>query len=178
MRGNWDTMRTVGSRQVELWEQGSTSGLLKWVEQIDERQSTSLMVIQAQALFQSLNIPCQAHVFEGKDAHEHLLDSVEKYFISAGPTSGKVRGTVLQPIFLQRPQHSLLIVGLERMLSGNRHLVVFDPAYQPPRAIRRHLQGKRSWMFGTLALRSYRRDRAYLARFERFETLRMLDRTL
>jgi len=135
---------------------------------------------EVQALMKSLQIPCKVHAFEGENAYQELLDSVETYFEDSQTSvpGHHVYGTTCPPIFLQRPNHSLTIVGIERSPSGQRRLLVFDPAYQPPRAFRRSCQSKfhllpRS-VFVRRVLDSYRRDEGYLKGFKSFETLRLV----
>lgn len=76
------------------------------------------------------------------------------------------------PMFLQRPQHSITIVGIERLQSGKRRLVAFDPAWNPPSKVRSPLSEAdcRGWR-GQLLLRRYRKRQRYLSRFKEFETL-------
>nr|POE94282.1 zinc finger with ufm1-specific peptidase domain protein [Quercus suber] len=92
---------------------------------------------EAEALFLSLEIPCTGTVFQGNRAWEELLDAVEKYFTTTASAiySSKVHRTDRMPIFLQRPRHSITVVGIERMTKGKRRLLVFDPAWRPPRAV-------------------------------------------
>lgn len=135
---------------------------------------------EVQALMKSLEIPCKVHAFEGRDAYKELLDSVEAYFKNGQDeeVEPNVYGTTASPMFLQRPNHSLTIVGIERSPSGRRWLLVFDPAYQPPRAFRRSLKGKPHLLPQPLVVRtvlkSYRRNEAYLKKYKSFETLRLI----
>lgn len=142
---------------------------------VQEQFTLLITFIQAQALLKSLKIPCKVHAFEGKDAHQKLLDSVEAYFTACDHSlvAAKVYQTNRRPIFLQRPHHSLTIIGFERLRSGSRRLLVFDPAFQPPRALRRLLQEKPHFLFARPVRRSYRKDMAYLRRFGTFETLQI-----
>ncbi|KAK0364917.1 hypothetical protein LTR91_022751 [Friedmanniomyces endolithicus] len=157
---------------------------------------------EAEALLLSLGVPCTGHVFKGPEAWIELLDSVEEYFssscaLSAPPdgkavkaisdetplkcegNGGSVISTTRPPIFLQRPGHSITIIGLSRSTSGKRHLLVFDPAWSPPSALRRRGGGGNEaptcgecegwaakWM-----LRQYRKGGRYLGRWREFETV-------
>ena len=66
----------------------------------------------------------------------------------------------------------MTVVGIERALSGKRYLLVFDPAWRPPSAIRRPLKDNecRGWHAQYLH-RFYRKSEKYLKRFTSFETL-------
>ncbi|GAB7338631.1 hypothetical protein MBLNU457_5364t1 [Dothideomycetes sp. NU457] len=141
---------------------------------------------EAETLFALLGIRTTARVFTGKRCWIELHDYVQAYFsaetMADGAKSGavegkgKVRMTGKSPIFLQRPRHSLTIVGLEVSPSGRRRLIVFDPGYSPPasmvsateRADRKVKEGKEERV-----LAFYRRGERYLKRFEGFETLHL-----
>jgi zinc finger-containing ubiquitin peptidase 1 len=129
--------------------------------------------IQAQALFQSLNVPCTAKVFAGKKAWQELLDAIEEYFTpSVRSTSiARVHQTKLPPVFLQRPRHSITVVGIERLQNGKRRLLTFDPGYRPPAALRKASQSRYSQVSAWLILWRYQRDEAYLKRYQSFEIL-------
>lgn len=134
------------------------------------------------ALLQSLNIPCEANVFPSspgsKNAYKELLDYVEKYFSNASSasldsTKTKVHQTSLPSIYLQRPGHSLTIVGLEKRHDASRALLVFDPAYSPPADIERALRQGKAFKHPKSDLRKYRRGELYLKRYARFEILHL-----
>lgn len=92
----------------------------------------------------------------------------------AGATNEQVGvvQTPRAPIFLQRPQHSVTIVGLERLHSGKRRLLIFDPAWHPPSGMRDEVSrtGGLRWK-ESLMLRRYRQSERSLKRFDAFETL-------
>ncbi|PPJ61203.1 hypothetical protein CBER1_10282 [Cercospora berteroae] len=129
---------------------------------------------EAEALMLSLQIPCTGYVFEGKYAYRELLDFVEKYFSQTDHETGSsiVNQTGLMPLFLQRPGHSMTIIGFQKTRSGGRSLLVFDPAWQAPSTIREsidvysHSRWKRH-----RTLKMYRKSERYLARFSGFEIL-------
>ncbi|EME44426.1 hypothetical protein DOTSEDRAFT_72042 [Dothistroma septosporum NZE10] len=132
---------------------------------------------EAEALMLSLRIPCTGRVFDGKGAWDRLLDSIDVYFSSAARDSiyGKVRVTGCMPIFLQRPKHSITVVGFERTRSGKRRLLFFDPAWRPPAHIMRPLDFKLSGMRASLTHRMYRKNQWVLNKsFQAFETLEIL----
>ncbi|KAH0376086.1 hypothetical protein KCU92_g9931, partial [Aureobasidium melanogenum] len=133
---------------------------------------------EAEALLLSLEIPCTGSAFQGKTAWQQLLDYAEAYFSTsfaqsvATSESQHVHLTEKPPIFLQRPSHSLTIVGLIRFRSGKRKLLTFDPAWQPPSLIRIPLSEKqhRDWKMKWL-LKRYTKSERYLKRYSAFETL-------
>ena len=116
-----------------------------------------------------------------------MLDYVQGYFsgrvadrsfdtIKQGPELDveSVRMTNKPPIFLQRPRHSLTIVGVEVTPSGRRRLIVFDPGYDPPASLTRAIERKdRKVEKGKeeRVLTYYRRGERYLKRFDGFEIL-------
>lgn len=80
--------------------------------------------------------------------------------------------TLLPPIFLQRPQHSLTIVGISRTVSGKRRLLTFDPAWQAPKAMRGSMGVEKcSGWAARRVLGSYVKGERYLKRFGGFETV-------
>ncbi|KAH9826052.1 zinc finger protein with UFM1-specific peptidase domain protein [Teratosphaeria destructans] len=127
---------------------------------------------EAEALLLSLGIECTGSVFSGKTAYLQLLDAVELYF-SAFPASipgGKIHKTSRLPIFFQRPRHSLTIVGIERFRDGTRKLLVFDPAWRPPGAMRNETLVGRGWK-AKLVLREYEKGERSLNKWKEFEIL-------
>ena len=147
--------------------------------------NTLLINLQAQALFSSLKIPCKADRFQdikgGARAEEQLLDSVEHYFSTSVTTSlprnsTKVQNTGLPPMYLQRPRHSMTIVGFEKRKDGSRSLLVFDPAYNPSREMLRLLSlasSASSIEHSVSLIKPYRRGTKYFKRYHAFETLHL-----
>ncbi|KAK5630713.1 hypothetical protein RRF57_006428 [Xylaria bambusicola] len=154
---------------------------------------------EAQAMFISLQIPCEAEGFKSPKegvAEAALFASVQKYFESAAFDSrDKVRCTELPPIYFQHRGHSLTIVGLERRASGSLKLLVFDPMFHDPEGVVRlagrtaaahHDGGARDTDRNHKirnriihrnpdgALRLYRRGNNYLRKYREFELLRQL----
>ncbi|TGJ86438.1 hypothetical protein E0Z10_g2305 [Xylaria hypoxylon] len=148
---------------------------------------------EAQAMFISLKIPCEAEGFKSpnKDgaAEAALFASVQKYFESASfDPRDKVRCTNLPPIYFQHRGHSLTIVGLEKRTSGSLKLLVFDPMFHDPEGVIRlvgraghHGNAKedRNKIRNLIhrnpesALRLYRRGNNYLKKYHEFELLRL-----
>ncbi|KAI2643474.1 peptidase family C78-domain-containing protein [Xylaria nigripes] len=141
---------------------------------------------EAQAMFQSLKIPCDAEDFklEEKGASETaLVASIQKYFESVPfNADDKVRRTNLPPIYFQHRGHSLTIVGLERRVSGSLKLLVFDPMYHDPKVLTRLVGGAKEDHSKLLTpvlwhpdatLNLYRRGNKYLRRFSAFEILKL-----
>ncbi|WPH00635.1 Hypothetical protein R9X50_00346500 [Acrodontium crateriforme] len=133
---------------------------------------------EAEALLLSKSIACTGHAFQGRDAADQLLRFVENYFSSdktSDSSGSKVHNSTRPPIFLQRPQHSITIVGFERTRSGNRRLLTFDPAYQPPSKMRELTEGAdessyQGWV-ARWTLRQYRKGPRYLGRYKQYECL-------
>jgi hypothetical protein len=118
-------------------------------------------------------MPCTPKVFTGIAAWQDLLDAVENYFKLAIQPSlhACVYQTKLPPIFLQRPRHSLTIVGIEKLRNGKRRLLTFDPGYRAPMALMKPHGAVHSKMSARLILWIYRRDETYLKRYRGFESL-------
>ncbi|RWA11147.1 hypothetical protein EKO27_g3963 [Xylaria grammica] len=146
---------------------------------------------EAQAMFISLKIPCEAEGFKSsKDgaAEAALFASVQNYFEKASFSPGdKVRCTNLPPIYFQHRGHSLTIVGLEKRASGSLKLLVFDPMFHDPDGVIRLVERtshrssvKEDRKIRNLihrnpdsALRLYRRGNNYLKKYHEFEILRL-----
>lgn len=132
--------------------------------------------IQAQALCLSLSIPCDVNVFSdkpnGPQAYEQLLSAVEQYFEPAVRDADfKVHKTLLPPIYLQQPGHSLTIVGLEKRRDGTSNLLAFDPTFRTSPSMnalvgRSSIRTARPEVLG-----AYRRGQAQLRRHRDFEVL-------
>lgn len=109
-----------------------------------------------------------------KTAYQDLLDYVESYFSSKKvDEESKVHCTSLMPIYLQRPRHSLTIVGIERRHDGSRSLLVFDPGYDPPQDIIRALSTGTGIKHPKSVLNAYRKSERYLKRYRGFEALQI-----
>lgn len=134
-------------------------------------------VVQVHAIYQNLDIPCKVNQFSDSNttfADEGLLDWVQAYFESAAmPDNKKVQCTLKPPVYLQRPGHSLTIVGLEIMKDGTRNLLVFDPMYQAPKLMKEMVDaGPRRIVGPNYRLLSfYRRSQHRLQNYADFETL-------
>jgi len=135
---------------------------------------TLTLVNQAEAVLLHLGVSCTGTAFEGRNACGELFDFVEAYFADPGapyPKTG-VHKTSHPPIFLQRPNHSITIVGIERLRSGKRRLLTFDPAYRPPSVmLKSHADGDSKGWAAQRALWRYRKVENSLKRFTMFETL-------
>lgn len=134
-----------------------------------------LNCLQAETLLLHIKIPCTGTAFNGEDAWSRLLDHVETYYenaLSDDTVHQKVNQTSGLPIFLQRPQHSVTIVGIVKLKSGKRKILVFDPAWKPPPTI---IEVRQEWkrlsLKETLVLSRYCKSERYLKRFSAFETL-------
>ncbi|KAF7128629.1 hypothetical protein CNMCM5793_003417 [Aspergillus hiratsukae] len=134
---------------------------------------------EAQALFTSLRIDCEANsIGETREmrAHDALYAAVATYFRSACSLEAddKVFVTNLPPIYLQHQGHSLTIVGIEIRGDGGANLLVFDPMFKTPLAMRR-LSGPRAIasLDPTKVLKAYRRGTTYLQKYKVFELLKL-----
>ncbi|OCL03843.1 DUF1671-domain-containing protein [Glonium stellatum] len=174
---------------------GRTPGILKlqdliesaWDKGINEigRQQTGgirdtrkyIGTPEAQALFLNTEIDCSVDVFSDSpdgqlQAHDQLSLAVEKYFQQAAVDDGSnVYKTLLPPIYMQQPGHSLSIVGFERRRDGTCNLVCFDPMFHTSPSMhrlrgRRHLRTPRPEV-----MQAYRRTARQLRRHAAFEIL-------
>ncbi|KAJ4358908.1 hypothetical protein N0V95_002614 [Ascochyta clinopodiicola] len=136
---------------------------------------------EAQALFLSTEINCAVEMFSDLDtphgkiqAHDALLLAVERYFTQAAVSDGSnVHKTLLPPIYLQRPGHSLTIVGFERRSDDYCNLVVLDPVYATSPAMHKLIGRKNIKSSRPEVLHAYRRGPAHLRKFAAFEILRL-----
>ncbi|KAK7749889.1 hypothetical protein SLS53_000471 [Cytospora paraplurivora] len=136
---------------------------------------------EAQAMFVSLGVPCEAQGFKNKEqagkAEALLLVNVERYFQQAAGDfnpDDKVRCTRLPPIYFQHSGHSMTIVGIEKDLSGAANLLVFDPMFRDSAVIQERVGRKFTYKYPDHALKAYRRGHSYLKRYREFEVLRLV----
>jgi hypothetical protein len=133
---------------------------------------------EAQALFASLDIKCDASAFgnhDGKGAHNSLLQEIASYFRSGcSPENGnKVLQTRLPPVYFQHQGHSMTIIGFEVRKDGNANLLVFDPTFRTSPAIKRLMERSTDPQNPAKLLKIYRRGHAYLHKYREFETLKL-----
>ncbi|KAJ4988714.1 peptidase family C78 [Stagonosporopsis vannaccii] len=134
---------------------------------------------EAQALFLSTEINCAVEMFTDQDtpqgkaqAHELLLLAVERYFVQAAISDGSnVHKTLLPPIYLQRPGHSITIVGFERRSDSYCNLVVLDPVYATSPAMHKLIGRKNIKSARPEVMHAYRRGPTHLRKFAAFEIL-------
>ncbi|KAF2272286.1 DUF1671-domain-containing protein [Westerdykella ornata] len=186
-----------GARAQGLEEfPGRTPGVLKlqdmieraWDKGINEigRQQTGgirdtrkyIGTPEAQALFLSCQIDCAVELFTDSpdghiEAHEQLLYAIESYFKQAPVRSdgSNVCKTLLPPIYLQQPGHSVTIIGFERRKDGSTNLVVFDPMYQTSPAMHALLGRRNIKTPRPEVLQAYRRGTRQLGKHAAFECL-------
>ncbi|KIW98473.1 uncharacterized protein Z519_00134 [Cladophialophora bantiana CBS 173.52] len=136
---------------------------------------------EAQALFMSLDIPCEATAYattKEVEGFETMLCAVCEYFDDdvTKDNINKVVITAKPPIYFQHRGHSMTIVGVEQRLNGVVNLVVFDPMFNPSPALKK-LALSRSTAFGCARpgkfLNAHRRDEKYLYKFKDFELLKL-----
>ncbi|CAG5188057.1 uncharacterized protein ALTATR162_LOCUS11857 [Alternaria atra] len=132
---------------------------------------------EAQAFFLNSEINCAVEQFsDNKDrsiaAHELLLAAMERYFARAAESDGSnVYKTLLPPIYLQQPGHSISVIGFERHVDGSCNLVVFDPMYYTSPAMHRLLGRKNIRTARPEVLYAYRRGAGKLKKYAAYEIL-------
>ncbi|KAK6379859.1 hypothetical protein LTS17_005933 [Exophiala oligosperma] len=136
---------------------------------------------EAQALFMSLDIPCEASAYtttSNVEAVETMLCAVCEYFDdeSTKDNLDKVVITDKPPIYFQHKGHSMTIVGVESNLDGDVNLVVFDPMFNPSPALKKIVLSGNTYFKcahpGKL-LKGHRRGVKYLGKYGAFELLRL-----
>ncbi|KAF1851065.1 DUF1671-domain-containing protein [Cucurbitaria berberidis CBS 394.84] len=132
---------------------------------------------EAQAFFLSSEINCAVEMFSDdkdrkKEAHELLLAAIERYFAQAAVSDGSnIYKTLLPPIYLQQPGHSLTIVGFERRRDGYCNLMIFDPVYSTSPAMQKLVGRKNIQTARPEVLHAYRRGTRQLKKHAAFEVL-------
>ena len=108
----------------------------------------------------------------GLRAHHSLFIHVADYFRSAGPLEGKkVILTGLPPIYLQRPGHSLTVIGFEIRDDGSADLLVFDPILNTTPLIKQRGGNTSKASDPSKLLKQYRKDTDYFQKYNQFEVL-------
>ncbi|KAL9093310.1 MAG: hypothetical protein Q9165_004051 [Trypethelium subeluteriae] len=191
-----------GGRGEKEWEDEQVPGVLELQEGIEAAWDRGLYALgreqtggirgtrkyigtpEVAALLAGLGVEFEARGFHddergrsgGRTAVAQLVDFVEEYFERAAVDGAdvKVRKTLMPPIYLQRPGHSLTIVGLEVQKDGSKNLLVFDPMYVVSKEMRRLKDGLNRRPQATAPLlRMYRRGMANLSRYRDFETIEL-----
>lgn len=136
---------------------------------------------EAQALFVSLKIPCEATAYASTDtveASETMLCAVCEYFDTEETEDNvdKVVITGKPPIYFQHQGHSMTIVGIESRVDGQVNLVVYDPMFNPNQALKK-LAFAKSRAFKCAEpeklLKAHRRGDRYLSKYRDFELLKL-----
>jgi hypothetical protein len=97
---------------------------------------------------------------------------MERYFARAAASDGSnVNKTLLPPIYLQQPGHSISVIGFERHLNGSCNLVVFDPMYHTSPAMHKLLGRKNIRTARPEVLHAYRRGVGKLRKYAAYEIL-------
>ncbi|KAJ4353839.1 uncharacterized protein N0V89_005569 [Didymosphaeria variabile] len=174
----WDQgINTIGRQQT-----GGIRDTRKYIGTPEVRAlsvpSTSLTNrTQAQALFLSAEIDNGVEMFSDNpdgsiEAHDALLAGVERYFAQAAISDGSnVYKTLLPPIYLQQPGHSITIIGFERRRDGKCNLMVFDPMYSTSPAMHKLIGRKDIKSPRPEVLYAYRRVAKQLRKHAAFEVL-------
>ncbi|KAI9746435.1 MAG: hypothetical protein M1818_000148 [Claussenomyces sp. TS43310] len=130
---------------------------------------------EAQAVFTSLDISCNAQAVKSKgdqSAHRLLCEVVEHYFVSGCVDNDKkVRETNLPPLYFQHRGHSMTIIGFEKQRNGAVNLLVFDPMFRDASAVTKLVDQTFKHKNPASPLRAYRRGSKYLAKYKEFEIL-------
>ncbi|KAK0720476.1 peptidase family C78-domain-containing protein [Lasiosphaeris hirsuta] len=131
---------------------------------------------EALAMFRLLDIPCDAQGFKNREpgkSEELLMEYVENYFQSGvGDPSQRIRLTNLPPIYFQHAGHSMTIIGFEKLKSGGKNLLVFDPMFHDATSVMKLVGHRFSHPFPDMSLKFYRRGRRYLRKYHEFEVLK------
>jgi hypothetical protein len=141
------------------------------------RSVSSVYMSQAQALFLSAEIDCGVQMFSDNrdgsvEAHDSLFAAIQTYFAQAAVSDGSnVYKTLLPPIYLQQPGHSITIVGFERRRDGRCNLMVFDPMYSTSPAMHKLIGRKDIKSPRPEVLYAYRRMAKQLRKHAAFEIL-------
>ena len=130
---------------------------------------------EAQALFQSLRIPCEAEAIRtqgGQKAADQLTERMKLHF--SVPDS--------PPVYLQHKGHSMTVVGWEddsRSSNGPREsngvLIMFDPMFNISKGLKALAARGGRYERETALLRAHRYGRGHFKRYNEFELL-ILDR--
>ena len=110
------------------------------------------------------------------EAHEQLLYAVESYFSQAAikTDNSNVYKTLLPPIYLQQPGHSITIVGFERRRDGSCNLVAFDPLYHTSPEMHRLVGRTNIKTPRPEVIYAYRRVPKQLRKYATFEVLMLV----
>ncbi|EXJ86478.1 hypothetical protein A1O3_03429 [Capronia epimyces CBS 606.96] len=136
---------------------------------------------EAQALFMSLGIPCEAPAYgTTKDVEgcETMLCAVCEYLDDEQTKDNldKVVITNKPPIYFQHQGHSMTIVGVESRVDGAVNLVVFDPMFNPSPALKKlAFSDPTGFRCGDpeRLIKAHRRGERYLGKYREFELLRL-----
>ncbi|KAK5061466.1 hypothetical protein LTR84_008009 [Exophiala bonariae] len=140
---------------------------------------------EAQALFMSLDVPCEAAAYtstKSVEADETMMCAVCEYFDdeSTEDNDDKVVITEKPPIYFQHPGHSMTIVGVECRSDGLVNLVVFDPMFNPSVDLKRlALSTSRNFKCNApeKLMKAHRRGGKYLSKYRAFELLKLTSST-
>ena len=165
----WDQ----GINQLGRQETGGIKGTRKWIG----TPEVSTLLRYLDISFDVVHINDQPR---GPTAAESVLTQIEDYFKGAAEegqltsTGATVYKTHLAPIYLQRPGHSMTVVGIERHKNGSRTLLVLDPMFNVPEGVKTHL-GVRRPNISTSKLQKllhpFRRDVVNFSKYVQFEMI-------
>ncbi|KAJ5792179.1 uncharacterized protein N7503_008157 [Penicillium pulvis] len=133
---------------------------------------------EAQALFMSLGIPCDASSLSESGnlrAYDSLYMDVATYFRSGCSLEDEKRvyKTDLPPIYFQHQGHSMTIIGFEIRDNGSANLLVFDPMFKTSPAMHRLIGTSAQSNNPGRLLKAYRRGTSYLQKYKMFELLKL-----
>ncbi|KAE8147368.1 DUF1671-domain-containing protein [Aspergillus avenaceus] len=124
-----------------------------------------------------IGIRCEAgsiQAVRNMRAHDVLFKCIADYFgrVCSLGSDDKVFQTDLPPVYLQHQGHSMTVIGFEIRIDGAANLLVFDPMFKPPSALKRLEEHPAKPIDPTRILKVYRRDATYFQKYKNFEILR------
>jgi zinc finger-containing ubiquitin peptidase 1 len=176
----WNTIFSIQDMIERAWDKGHYA---QCREQIGPLHNTRTLIgtLEVAALLEHLDIPHTVQGFYDANAEDALLGAIWDYFSSPDQKAERDLGqcklykTQKAPVFLQRPGHSITVVGIERRKDRTRRLLIFDPAWQPPSLMRNPGLLSEAVLNSRLRrfylLQRYRKPRRYLRPFNAFEVV-------
>lgn len=136
--------------------------------------------LEVLAFLSAIYVPYQVDYFKDSAARLNgaaataMLNFVERYFTNGAGNSeaiGRSSVTDLAPIFIVRPGHCMVVVGIERKVGGTRDLLVFSSDYGVSHAMLKLIHGGSVQVSLMNLLRVYRRSEVELQQYSDFELI-------